>query len=370
MKRVLKIFAGVLVALLLVAALAISAGLAWRLHRQHQVATLLALNGPAAIRESGYVTIGGIPQWISIRGENRADPVILFVHGGPGAALSGEAEIFRGWEHDFTLVQWDQRGGGLTFAAGARLTNDVPLARMTGDGIEVAEYVRRKLGKDRLVLLGHSWGSVLGVTIVKARPDLFSAYVGTGQIRDVAGELATAYQATLLRARAAHRDDDVKVLQTIGPPPYRAHADLSPLLLTRNRYDDPADARFTGFGAASGLVITMSSPDLSLSQATASVHGMLLTSGALDIYPPLLQADLRMLGCDFPIPFFVIEGDDDRFTYTELAKSYYDCIRAPHKEFLLIPGGHFAMMTSAGAFRDALVRHVRPLALASGVPAR
>ena len=99
----------------------------------------------------------------------------------------------------------------------------------------------------------------------------------------------------------------------------------------------------------------MTSPDLSLGQAVASVQGMLATAGSLDIYPPLARADLRVLGCDFPIPFFVIEGDDDRFTYTALAKSYYDCIHTAHKEFLAIPGGHFAMMTNADAFQRALV---------------
>lgn len=112
----------------------------------------------------------------------------------------------------------------------------------------------------------------------------------------------------------------------------------------------------------------MTSPDLSLRQAIASIRGMFLTAGTLDIYPPLAHADLRALGCDFPIPFFVIEGDEDRFTYTELAKSYYECIRAPHKKFLLIPGGHFAVLTNAGAFRDRLVEYVRPWALDAAKP--
>jgi len=369
MKRALKILAGLFMALLLVVSLTICGGLVWRLHRQNQIAVLLALDGPRAVRDGRYVTIGGVQQWISIRGENRANPVILFVHGGPGAALSGEAAIFRKWEHDFTIVQWDQRGGGLTFAAGAHLTPDVPMERMVGDGIAVAEYVRHTLGVKRLILVGHSWGSVLGVHMVKARPDLFSAYVGTGQLMNAADQMTMAYETTLTQARAARNDQDIKTLEAIGRPPYASQAGLSSLLLTRNHYFNPSDARFLGLGAGSELSYTVTSPDLSLGDAIASIRGMLLTAGSFDIYPPLLHADLPALGCDFPIPIFIIEGADDRFTYTQLAKAYYECIDAPHKAFLLIPGGHFAAMTNAGAFQKALTGQVRPLALAGGAAA-
>jgi pimeloyl-ACP methyl ester carboxylesterase len=131
-----RVFAAFVLCLLLAVSLVIFGGLAWRLHLRNQTAPLLALRGPEAIHDSRYVTIGGVKQWISIRGENRSNPVILFVHGGPGNGQSGQAAIFRKWENDFTVVQWDQRGGGLTFAAGALLTADIPMGRMVSDGIE------------------------------------------------------------------------------------------------------------------------------------------------------------------------------------------------------------------------------------------
>ena len=308
MKRALKIFAGLLAVLLLLLSFTICAGLAWRLHRQAVAAGLLALNGPAAIHDDRYVMIGGVKQWISIRGENRTNPVILFVHGGPGAALSGHAAIFRAWERDFTLVQWDQRGGGLTFAGGARLTDDVPLQRMVGDGIEVAEYVRRRLGADRLILVGHSWGSVLGVHMAKARPDLFAAYVGTGQIMDVADQMAVTYEATFKRARAAHKDADIQTLEKIGRPPFSSTLDRSALLLTRNHYASPADGQYLGLGTNSDIVTTMTSPDLSLGQAVASVQGMLVTAGSLDIYPPLAACRSAGAGMRFSDSVFRDRG--------------------------------------------------------------
>ena len=130
-----------------------------------------------------YVKIGGIDQWIQIRGEDRSNPVILFVHGGPGTSTIPISSGWQPWEKYFTVVQWDQRGAGRTFRmTGDSVATTMTLAQMTEDGVEVAEFVRAHLHKDRIVLIGHSWGSFLGIHIVKRRPDLFHAYVGTGQV--------------------------------------------------------------------------------------------------------------------------------------------------------------------------------------------
>ena len=130
-----------------------------------------------------YVKIGGIDQWIQIRGEDRGNPVILFVHGGPGRSTIPISSGWQPWERYFTVVQWDQRGAGRTFRmTGEPIAATMTLAQMTQDGVEVAEYLRAHLHKDRIILIGHSWGSFLGIHIVKRRPDLFHAFVGAGQL--------------------------------------------------------------------------------------------------------------------------------------------------------------------------------------------
>src|SRR4051794_204548 len=98
----------------LVAALAIA--LLYRAWRQHENAQALATTSAHGIAEASFVKIGGIEQWITIRGENRENPVVLMLHGGPGGAMSNLSAIFRPWENDFTVVQWDQRGAGKTYA--------------------------------------------------------------------------------------------------------------------------------------------------------------------------------------------------------------------------------------------------------------
>lgn len=364
-KIAIKIGAAILVTVALLAVAVAGAGLGLRAYRQHQTEQRLALGGPGSIRDGRYVTIGGAPQWISIRGENRKNPVILFLHGGPGAAQSGLAALYRSWERDFTIVQWDQRGAGLTFAAGVQLPPNTSQERMTADGIEVAEYVRRALGVSKIVILGHSWGSVLGVHMVKARPDLFSAYVGTGQVVKSADTLAFAYEDTLARARVSGDEKTLQVLEANGRPPFGKHAQFNTLIATRNRYLIPADVNFMqGLDASGYFGKIINSPDLSLGHAISSIRATMLTAGNLDFsFGPLDHADLPALGYAFPIPFFLIEGEDDRVSYTVLAKAYYDHVNAPHKEMVLIPGGHYAAMTTPDAFRDALLSHVRPVVL-------
>jgi pimeloyl-ACP methyl ester carboxylesterase len=158
-----------------------------------------AITTPNGIDEARYVAIGGIEQWITIRGEDRRNPVLLLLHGGPGDATNpwGYA-VLRSWSKAFTVVQWDQRGAGRTLGrSGASSASALTIARMTQDGIELSELLRKTLRKDKIILVGHSWGSILGTFMVKARPDLFYAYVGTGQVADEARNYAVAYDELL-----------------------------------------------------------------------------------------------------------------------------------------------------------------------------
>ena len=161
-----------------------------------------AITTPNGIDERKYVTIGGIEQWITIRGEDRDNPVLLFLHGGPGDAtnLWGYA-VFRSWLKYFTVVQWDQRGAGRTLGKNGRsIAETITIDRMTRDGIELAEFLRKSLNKEKLILVGHSWGSILGLFMIKARPEIFSAFVGTGQVGNPAENYRTAYRELLKNA--------------------------------------------------------------------------------------------------------------------------------------------------------------------------
>ena len=145
-----------------------------------------AINLAKGIDEASFISIGGIEQWVTIRGQDRANPVLLVLHGGPGDVTNPWTfALFAPWEKHFTVVQWDQRGAGRTFSrTGPTVAPTMTLDRMAEDGFELLDYLRKHLGKDKIIVVGHSFGSIIGLRMVRARPDLFYAYVGTGQVAD------------------------------------------------------------------------------------------------------------------------------------------------------------------------------------------
>jgi pimeloyl-ACP methyl ester carboxylesterase len=134
-----------------------------------------------AVNEQGFISIGAIDQWIAIRGNDVDNPVILFLHGGPAEAQSPFLKEFLPWEQAFTVVNWDQRGSGKTYGKNGASTPGMTMERMTQDAIEITEYACKWLSRSKLILIGHSWGAMLGLHVIKRRPELFYAFVGTGQ---------------------------------------------------------------------------------------------------------------------------------------------------------------------------------------------
>lgn len=212
---------GMAVAVIALFVLTAAGGMIYRSVRQRHLAAILVL--PAGgIDEGRFVRLGGVEQWISIRGENRANPVLLVLAGGPAMSYVTFAPLLRDWERHFTVVQWDRRGVGRTYGRNGK-GGDGPLTfqRMTEDGIELAGFLCEHLHQNKIIVLGHSMGSWIGVAMVTRRPDLFSAYVGSDQMVDMARNEAVSYNLALQRARAAGDQASLRKLAAIGPPPYQ-----------------------------------------------------------------------------------------------------------------------------------------------------
>ncbi len=316
-----------------------------------------AVTGPESIDEAKYVTIGGIEQWITIRGENRKNPVLLVLHGGPGDATNpwGYAG-FRSWLRDFTVVQWDQRGAGRTFGkSGPSIAPTITLDRMTQDGIELTELLRKSLGKDKIVLLGHSFGSILGVLMAKARPDLFYAFVGTGQVADPPRNYAVAYEELLKKANKVGDARAVRELTEVGPPPYTDGRGYGVQRRWANLFEG-AD-----FFISSMFGLALSAPGYSIRDVHDWLDGQGVSADRL--VPQTSALDPKTLSGDFALPVFVIQGAEDNTTPTSLARAFIESIRAPRKEFVAIEGGgHFAVFMKPDAFLRELKARVRPLA--------
>jgi pimeloyl-ACP methyl ester carboxylesterase len=353
LRGVLTVF-GILVLL-------VAAGLGWRALRQQQLSEAMAIRSPHGIDERGYVRIGGIEQWITIRGQDRDNPAILVLHGGPGAPLSPLPSHFLPWEGYFTVIQWDQRGAGKSYQPSGAAPS---IELMVRDALEVSEYARNRLHRSKIILVGHSWGSVLGVYTVRARPEIFEAWVGTGQIVNMQRNEVVAYDRVLAQARARGDKAAVEALEKSGAPPYREIRQMGVERRWAMQYEP--GLHFGPLGPGGLLVELLSAPDYSLKDLDNYFKGM--TGGddycgqAMD--GPMMRVDLPSLGTDFPVPFFVVEGSEDDITPAAPAKAYFDKITAPRKAFSLIPdAGHMALLTRSDMFLKFLLDNVRVPAL-------
>ena len=315
-----------------------------------------AINSAKGIDEASYVPLGGIEQWVTIRGQDRANPVLLFVHGGPGDVTNPWSfATFAPWETHFTVVQWDERGAGRTLKkSGPGVAPTMTLDRMSQDGIELAEYLRKHLGKDKVIVVCHSFGTILGLRMVRARPDLFYAYVGTGQVADEVQNYSAAYDALLKKAQAIGNQQALDELKSIGPPPYPSGQGYRVQWKWANHFEG---ADLFLFGT---LGLALVAPGNSVEDINESGDGQLLSGERL--VPQTRSATMKDLGLEFAVPVFFFEGTEDFTTPTALAQQYLASIKAPRKEFVPINGGHFAVFMNSDQFLKELVARVSPLA--------
>jgi pimeloyl-ACP methyl ester carboxylesterase len=316
-----------------------------------------AIMTSSGIDEATYVEVGGIEQWITIRGEDRNNPVLLFLHGGPGDATNpwGYA-AFRSWLKYFTVVQWDQRGAGRTFGRnGASSASTITPGRMIQDGIEVSELLKKRLHTDKIVLIGHSWGSVLGFLMVKARPELFYAFVGTGQVAaESARSSAVAYEALVARASRDGNSAALEELKKVGPPPFKDGRGFGVQRKWANQFEG-ADVFL-----ASALGFALTAPGYSVGDINDWFEGQ--SASGEQLVPHFDELDRKLLAGELAIPMFVIQGAEDYTTPTRLARTYLDSLRAPRKAFATIEGaGHFAVFTKQDDFLKELRGLVLPL---------
>ncbi len=350
LKRVGRLLLG-LVLLVVVAAAAFGGYRAWRQHEGEQA---LAIDTPNSIDEGLFVTVPGGEQWITIRGQDRRNPILMIVHGGPGSALSPLATHFLPFEASWTVVQWDEPGAGRTFArAGDALPPSTTVATIAADGVAVVELVRQRLGGQRVVLVGLSFGRVVALDMARLRPDLFVAYVGTGLFVHRDEGRAIVYERVLARAREQRIDEAVAELTAIGPPPHARAEDAR----TVNRWTNTL-ARSNDSGAGRRIADVLFAPRLSLGDFMSYVGGYLASDEHFD----LGAMDLRTSATRFELPIFVLHGAEDYDTPIELARDYLGSVAAPSKELVVLPnGGHTALVDDRAAFLAELNARVRPL---------
>jgi pimeloyl-ACP methyl ester carboxylesterase len=323
---------------------------------------------PQGIEELKQVEIGGIKQWISVRGNDRRNPILLYVHGGPGSVEMVESYGYqRPWEDFFTVVQWDQRGAGKTFASN---TPEAMAPRMSIDGMvndaeDMIRYLMATYGKKKIFVLGHSWGSIVGEEVARRHPEWLHAYLGAGQIADSPMSEAIGYEWELKEARKEGNTTAIRELEALAPYPGPAdQLTLERISMQRKwniYYGGLAWGRkeYKPFDDARKL-----SPDYSNEEVAAIDKGGLYSLGYL--LTPMAAVDFSK-NTRFGCPIFIFNGRHDYTTSSEVAERWFATLDAPVKKiFWFENSAHMMMQEQPGLFLMHLVNDVRPLAVRAG----
>lgn len=316
----------------------------------------LAMTAPRGIRAEQFVTIGGIEQWVTIRGQDRDNPLLLIVHGGPGSPYTPLNTWLIEWEKYFTIAQWEQRGAGKTFKRnGPEGCGRLTIERLAQDGVEVAQYVLMHLGKPKLILLGSSVGSIIGAVMAKQRPDLFYAYVGAEQ-NGLPAALDRTYAMTKEALAGAGDKKGFAFLDAMGSNKTR---------WTKQQFETMAKLAVKVSTTVPDMVYDlmlpalMFDPCLTMSDIRTIQSGMNFSMDQL--FEEIKSFDLGRYGFDFEVPFFIFQGEGDIITPVASARDYFDHVQAPRKEFVLIEhAGHLAEFANPAQFLQELRDRVRP----------
>jgi pimeloyl-ACP methyl ester carboxylesterase len=317
---------------------------------------------PGKLDEKGYVPIGGIEQWVTVKGDSCANPVILFISGGPGNPLSPYSDALYGaWAKDFTIVQWDQRGAGMTYGRNPPPADTMlTLKQMSDDGTELAAYLARRYGKKKVILWGSSWGSILGVHMAKAHPDLFYAYLGTSQLVSYRDNQTASYAKLMTVVRGAGDKAALAVLDGVGAPPWTDPRSFGKVRRVIRQYEAKVTSAppATWWKLAADYATPKAQADYEAGEDYSFISFVGMKGDGM-----FAQLDLPKLGTDFAIPMFFVEGAQDLLATPDVALRYYQSLKAPQKDLVLLEhAGHDPNQDVIDAEYKLLKERIRPLA--------
>jgi proline iminopeptidase len=317
---------------------------------------------PNGVDETLILNLGGARQVVNIRGADRANPILIYIHGGPGSVEMPMAWSFqRPWEDFFTVVQWDQRGAGRSYPLNdpQAIAPTLTLARYRDDAIELIEQLRARLKQPKVFVLGHSFGSAVGLAVAQARPDLLYAYLGMGQIIDVRENERVGMARTLETARQRGDTEAVRAITALRPYP-----DAGPFTIRQadgwrkwaNRYGSLAglrpDADFY-FNATKLSPLYTPADRESWSKGSAFTVTTLWPRLADVTFTPLRHLD---------VPVVFLLGRHDSTTPSPLAADWLGRLSAPSRTLCWFENsGHLPMIEEPGRMLAALLS-VRSLA--------
>ncbi len=305
-----------------------------------------------SVAELTTVDVNGHDLDLMIRGHSSDNPVVLFLAGGPGGSEMGAMRNhLSALEEYFTVVTWDQRGTGKSYDE-LDPTDSYTLDSVIDDTIAVTNHLRDRFRQDRIHLLGQSWGSTLGVLAVQRQPELYTAFVGVGQMVSQLATDTIFYNDTLEWARANGDTGLVDELTGIGPPPYEQMLDYETALSYEHEvypYDHSANAEGEG-GFSENFFVS----EYALIDQVHLLGAFMDTFSVL--YPQLQDIDFRDTATDFEIPMFFVQGAHEADGRADVFDSWYPTVDAPVKDLTVLgTSGHRPLWEQPDEFVDYMV---------------
>lgn len=324
---------------------------------------ILDVNGeivPGSIAVMEKIELGGVEQWIVIRGESEDNPILLLLSGGPGASEMGRfLEFNKNLEDDFIVVNWEQRGCGKSYPA-IKDKDSMTVEQYVDDINELTEYLKKRFDKDKIYLLGHSWGTIIGTKAVQQYPEQFYAYIGAAQMVNIVETDRYMYDYVFSAAKRAGDEDLVNKLKEAGEPPYSGKGMLNKYRLFLTSYADYYKAE-NPFKEKNrewyNLTSMIMFEEYSLLDKIRYFQGFLNTFPLL--YPQLQDLNFVTQARSLEVPVYYLIGKHD---YTaKYIGEYFEVLEAPAKELIWFENSaHGEIWTEADKFHDIMVNQVLP----------
>lgn len=361
MKRFLKIIKWVAIILIGLWLLIIISALVYRSSLRNTLEEETKIETDNGISSLEEITLGDLKQWIFIRGTDQKNPILIFLHGGPGVPAMGiassrnlDAELIK----HFTVVHWDQRGAGKSYNSNIPI-NSMTFDRMVEDCNELIDYLRNRFNAPKVFIVGHSAGSLIGIKTAHKYPEKIYAYVGVGQFINNYEQQRISYNFIVEEAEKSGDVEMQNAIKAIGPPPYE----------TPDKINEKGEYvfRFGGgihdnIGEHMGVLMFsyLTSPEYTLSEgfSTLKMNGMDFSMNAMwnEIRNINLVKEIQSL----EVPVYFFEGKYDMNNPTVIVEDFYQHLKADKgkKLFIFENSGHFPIIEEKEKYQDLLINDV------------
>ncbi len=328
---------------------------AFRSYEQYQVAKRIPITSPNGIASLEKVRLGGVDQWIQIRGVDQSKPVLLFLHGGPGFPQMPFSHLNAELEKEFVVVQWDQRGAGKSYSWSIP-DESMRVEQFVSDTRELSQLLLRRFQQPKCYLVAHSWGSLFGALVAARYPELFYAYVSIGQVASLPETQQVRYQFALDAATKENNQEAVSELTHIGRPPHESFDNCKIMEKWVNHYSAEENrpippSRFYRLAFASPAYSWLDLARIPLGFKYSFAH----------LWREIFyEVNLFKQAPRIEVPVYFLVGRYDSVVTADVAQKYFEALEAPRGKQLIWfeRSGHWPHFTESEKYRDVLFNRV------------